>query len=198
MQEIKELEIDVAIEEKYMDVKKKRGLAIGNWNISFRREKKNGSDSVGTETSSISAEDYAAIREDIAAGHRYPNIVKGLKISGFGVYNCDQIYRVSKPASITAKYIDKDGVEINSGILLSMIDLNYNGAFSFHPKRFQCNLEGNNVLLLFTAESQMYLLEKGEFEKMQIKSSGEYTFVLKNVTDLITNSKDLAGYLKGN
>ena len=73
--------------------------------------------------------------------------------------------------------------------------LDYNGAFSFNPNRFTCSKEGDNILLLTTNGAKVYLLEKGKFEQMNIDESGNYTFVMKDVTDSITNSDELAEYL---
>ncbi len=128
-------------------------------------------------------------------GHIYPLIIAGLSIVGFGVYNCDQIYRLPNPVAITAKYVDFDGKEIENLNVVSLIDLEYNGAFSFDPHNFICDAKGQNVLALFTKKGQLYLLDKLAFTKMNISKDGEYTFKMKNCTDKIKNSKDLAAYL---
>jgi hypothetical protein len=128
-------------------------------------------------------------------GHTYPPIIKGLNIESFGVYNCDQIYRLPNPVNLLATYVDEKGNAINDADVLSMIDLNYNGAFSFDPKSFMCSTKGDNVLALFTSKGELYLLEKGAFDKMNITSSGSYTFVMKNKTETIKNTADLAAYL---
>lgn len=135
------------------------------------------------------------LAEGADAGHTYPAIVKGLNVSSFGVYNCDQIYRVPNRVNISATYVDEDGNKIASPKILSLIDLKYNGAFSFHPKRFTCDAKGNNVLLLFAKSGKLYLLEKGEFKKMNITKSGTYTFKMKEVSKTIKSSYDLAEYL---
>jgi hypothetical protein len=128
-------------------------------------------------------------------GHTYPDIIKGLCINSFGVYNCDQICRIPYRIKIKAKFIDKDRIEIKDLKVLSLIDLRYNGAFSFDPTNFVCDSRGKNVLLLFTKSLQLYLFGKGEFEKMKIKVSGDYTFTLENVTSKFKCTKDLAAYL---
>lgn len=135
------------------------------------------------------------LAEGINRGHTYPPIIKGLNIESFGVYNCDQIYRLPNPVNLLATYVDEKGNTINDAEVLSMIDLNYNGAFSFDPKQFTCSAKGDNVLALFTGSGGLYLLEKGAFEKMKITSSGDYTFVMTNMTKSIKNTADLAAYL---
>lgn len=58
-----------------------------------------------------------------------------------------------------------------------------------------CNSKAENVLLLFTADEKFYLLSKENFKKASVSESGEYTFRMKEVTDQITNSDQLADYL---
>lgn len=135
------------------------------------------------------------LAEGMDKGHTYPPIIKGLNIKSFGVYNCDQIYRLPNPVNLLATYVDEKGNTIEDGNVLSMIDLNYNGAFSFAPGSFLCSVEGNNVLALFTHSGKLYVLEKGAFEGMNIKSSGAYTFAMTDMTETIGNTADLAAYL---
>ncbi len=136
------------------------------------------------------------LAEGVDAGHTYPDIIKGLNIESFGVYNCDQIYRLSERVSIKAKYLDVNGLEIADLHVLSLIDLQYNGAFSFDPGNFICDANGQNVLALFTKKGELYLLEKDDFAKMNIQKSGRQTFTMKNMTSEIKNAKDLANHLE--
>lgn len=135
------------------------------------------------------------LAEGADAGHTYPDIVKGLNVASFGVYNCDQMYKLPNRVQIAAKYFDQQGNEIRDCHVLSMIDLNYNGAFSFNPSAFTCDSKGDNVLLLFTKSETLYLLDKGEFAKKNITESGEQHFTMREVTNEIKNTDDLANYL---
>jgi len=131
----------------------------------------------------------------MGAGHTYPPIIAGLNISSFGVYNCDQIYRLPNRVNINSTYEDEQGKKIEDVSLISLIDLNYNGAFSFDASSFTCDSRGDNVILLFTKSGELYLLEKGNFEKMKISNHGAYTFKMKNVSKTIKNTEDLKTYL---
>jgi hypothetical protein len=128
-------------------------------------------------------------------GHSYPDVVRGLQVKNFGVYNCDQIYRVKAPVSIAAKYIDNEGNEIENGRVLSLIDLKYNGAFSFNPKYFTCSAEGKNVLLLFTRSGNIYACPQSRMEQMDLTAGGNYEFKMDNITPLVSTTQDLKEYL---
>lgn len=128
-------------------------------------------------------------------GHTYPDIIRGLNVPNFGVFNCDQIYQLQKPIQITATYKDENGHHIDGLSVLSMMDLNYNGAFSFDPKRFTCSATGKNALVLFTKSGKLYIMEPSKFKEMKISKSGAYTFTMKEMTHEIKSSDDLAKYL---
>ena len=116
-------------------------------------------------------------------------------MESFGVYNCDQIYRLPHAIAIQASYEDENGKPIPNLHVLSMMDLNFNGAFSFAPNRFLCDAKGDNVLALFTKKGQIYLLDKGEFAKMNINKSGKYVFKMKNMSETLKTTDDLAKHL---
>jgi hypothetical protein len=132
----------------------------------------------------------------VDVGHTYPDIIKGLEVSSFGIYNCDQIYRLKNKVNIIANYINEKGDTINDTHLLSLVDLEYNGAFSFNPNRFTCNSRANNVLLLFTESGKLYILDKGEFQKLKINYSGVHTFKMRNVTNTFTSTDKLKAYFE--
>ncbi|MBC7865054.1 MAG: hypothetical protein IAF38_18920 [Bacteroidia bacterium] len=128
-------------------------------------------------------------------GHTYPPIISELNVDGFGVYNCDQIYRIGNFVSIKPKFVDNEGNEIKKLHVLSMIDLKYNGAFSFDPRYFNCDPKSDNVLMLFTNSGKLYSLNKDEFKAMNITTGGEYSFKMTDVTDKIKTTSELKNYL---
>jgi hypothetical protein len=135
------------------------------------------------------------LAEGADVGHTYPNLVKGLNCLGFGVYNCDQIYKVGAPVHIQARYVDGKGKSIENTYLLSMVDLNVNSAFSFMPVSFTCSATGRNVLLLFTADKKLYAIREEEFRNMQINNSGNYTFRMTEITDAVKTTDQLREFL---
>ncbi|MFT5724465.1 MAG: hypothetical protein ACI9JN_001584 [Bacteroidia bacterium] len=129
------------------------------------------------------------------AGHTYPTLVKGLNSSEFGVYNCDQIYRIGKAKTLSPKYVDaQTGQDIKGKHVTCVLDMTFNGSFSFQPNNIVCNLEGENVILLFTNNKKIYVLNAEEFEKA--KSSNNPVFAMTDMTDKLKSSADLRAYLR--
>lgn len=133
--------------------------------------------------------------EPIFLSSPFPDVISGMNIENFGIYNFDQIYNLENKIDVVAKYQDKNGKPIENLHTLSLIDLDFNGAFSFGPNRFICNAKGNNVLFLLDKDGGLYMLDIGKFEHMNISRSGEYTFTLKKMDGIIDNADDLAEYL---
>ncbi|MBI1308220.1 MAG: hypothetical protein GC181_16580 [Bacteroidetes bacterium] len=128
-------------------------------------------------------------------GHTFPDLIRGLSIKGFGIYNCDAISRVQNLITIHAKWTDESGKEIEDLRMLSVIDKRINGAFSFDPSLFKCGADGRNVLVLLTNSKALYILKESEWKSKMIKSDGTYTFQMKNVSKEVRNSIDLAKYI---
>lgn len=126
------------------------------------------------------------------AGHTYPTIVKGLNSPKFGVYNCDQIYRIGQAKNLTPNYIDATSrKEITGKHVTCVIDLNYNGAFSFHPNNVTCDLKGKNVILLFTNDKKVYMLSEKEFNLAILSNDTYPEFRMTEISDQIKSSDDL-------
>lgn len=130
------------------------------------------------------------------AGHTYPTLVSGLNSPDFGVYNCDQIYRMKRPVTLEPVYVDSQtGKEINGKHVACVIDLSYNGSFSFHPNSVTCSRQGKNVILLFTKDKRTYVLDQNEFTSAISGATLSPTFEMKDMTTQLKSSKDLKQYL---
>jgi hypothetical protein len=126
------------------------------------------------------------------AGHTYPTIVRGLNSPNFGVYNCDQVYRIGEIASINPQYKDSEtGEYINDGHVACVMDLTYNGSFSFHPNNLLLNKNGRNAILLFTKEKEIYLIDEKEFAQLDVNAGQTTTMPMKNVTSELKSPEDL-------
>lgn len=144
---------------------------------------------------SLSIKNGGSLTKGQDPGHTYPDIVKGLAIKGFGTYNCDQVYRLKHLISLTPLYVDQSGNEIEFPGVLSVINKNVNAAYSFDPKRIIFDLEAENVFLLFTEFGKLYILDKNELKKDQLISGVNIVFKMKEVTNKIKNTNELASFL---
>jgi hypothetical protein len=136
------------------------------------------------------------LAENADKGHTYPCLVKGLNSEKFGVYNCDQIYRVGEPKIVKPLYVDAStGEEIRDQFVTCVLDLNYNGSFSFDPRNVMFNMEGKNVILLFTKDQKTYMLNADEFAQTDISNTTTPTFKMTDMTEQLKSSEDLSRLL---
>ena len=127
-------------------------------------------------------------------GHTYPSLVKGLNSSSFGVYNCDQVYRIANRTTLLPKYVDENGNQIQNQHVLCVVDLKYNGSFSYNPNSITVDKKGKNVLLLFTEDKKLFVLSEGEYEKMN-KDFPQSRIVMTDMTSELSSTKALKEYL---
>jgi len=122
-----------------------------------------------------------------------PKLVQGLNLKSLGAYNCSQIYKIENQVAISATYTDLKKVEIEGAQVLSVIDLDYNAAYSFVSEDFLCNSKANNVFLLLTKEDKLYAFVKSASQTM---ATGTYSFAMEDLSKSIQNTNDLRDYLK--
>lgn len=128
-------------------------------------------------------------------------LTRSLAVDGFGIYNCDQIYRLKSPVEIIARYNDKDEeTEVPwqttyvidgamRGVLTYGNFMGKSGKITFDPKTVQamviCNKDGE---LSFIRRSQMddYYRNKKSYE-FDVKAVSSVTSIseLKAMLGLI-------------
>lgn len=123
-------------------------------------------------------------------GHQYPNLIRGLSLASFGVYNCDQIYRTQPLLNIQASYANERN-ELIDMKYLSMIDLRYNAAFSFNPAYFSFNPNASIFLFLLDEDNQVYTVDSESFKNMRIQASGKQQFKVVNQGKTLKSTQDL-------
>lgn len=123
------------------------------------------------------------------------NLVYGLISSKFGVYNCDQIFRIANKTIISPKYLDVSSKKpIKNQNMICLIDKDVNASFSFGVKQITCNSQGENIFLLFTEDGEIYAL-KSEKDKRVNLNQKEPEFLMENITNKVKTSDDLKSYL---
>ncbi len=125
--------------------------------------------------------------------YKNPKLVRALRLRSFGAYNCGKAYKVPNQIAIAAEYTDLQKAVIEHARTLSVIDLDYQAAYSFMPDQFICNSQANNVFLLWTEDGSLYSFVKRASLNLQ---TGTYSFQMENLSERISNSRELKGYLE--
>ncbi|CAA6824030.1 MAG: Unknown protein [uncultured Aureispira sp.] len=125
--------------------------------------------------------------------YKNPRLVKDLRLNSFGIYNCGQKYKVKNQIAVSADYTDLEQIIINNAHTLSIIDMNYNAAYSFKPEQFICNAKANNIFLLWSKDGKLYSFVKRATIKM---NTGDYSFQMEDLSEKVKNTADLKRYLK--
>ena len=126
-------------------------------------------------------------------GHTYPNLVKGLNSPDFGVYNCDQVYRLGKAKTVSPVYTS-NGEKIDSPNVTCVLDLSFNGSFSFDPAYVTLNPEGKNAILLFTKDKKVFISLPNKSEKLDFSQQNVIMEMIE-ITDKMKSSDDLKSLL---
>ena len=120
-------------------------------------------------------------------GHATSAIVYNLRMNGFGVYNCDQASRI-KNSVVRSVMPQSNHITINNIAYLNLIDLSINSAFSFGTT-VTYNGIGKNLLLVFTTDSRLFLVEPSEMTALARNKS--HKVQAREITSDINNSNDL-------
>lgn len=123
-------------------------------------------------------------------GHAISNIIQGLRLNGFGVYNCDQQYRLKNRVE---RVVRIDGVEDEDIDFVKLIDLKINSAFSFAPSALVMNKASNNVLLVFTGKRLLFIKPK---EMAMLANNKNHELLATDISDVVVDSKQLFQMLK--
>ncbi len=129
----------------------------------------------------------------IVKHYKNPKLVEDLRLHSFGIYNCGQKYTIKNQIAVSADYTDLEQMAIDNAHTLSIIDMNYNAAYSFKPEQFICNAKANNIFLLWSNDGKLYSFVKRAAIKM---NTGDYSFQMEDLSETIKNTSDLKRYLK--
>lgn len=134
---------------------------------------------------------------EVDSSYYNQRLLANVKIKNFGVYNCDQVYRIQAPIRIYARYMKEDNTELTDVVSMSLIDPKVNAAFNLTPVFFTCSASGDNMLLIFT-KNKIYFFSKEKWKAEQVKKGGVYyTFKMTDITSLVKTPKDLQQILEG-
>ena len=94
--------------------------------------------------------------------------------------------------AVAARYTDAQRRIIEQGQVLSVVDLDYQAAYSFEPSQFICNGVANNLFLLWTKDGELYSFVKRATVDLK---TGAYSFKMEHLSDRIQHPNDLRDYL---
>lgn len=82
-----------------------------------------------------------------------------LSISGFGIWNCDQIRRIQQPVTLRPAYVDGSGkrLYIHS---ISVIDESINGVLSFPGQKFSFSKVSPSVIVAIAHNGERYFMDR--------------------------------------
>jgi hypothetical protein len=131
------------------------------------------------------------------------NFYRTLSISGFGIFNCDQIQRLANPLEVLAEYQNEEGKEVKGEciyVLDSSINgvLAYNGGMGYGPEHFALDPANVNAVILLDKQQNMHVLSLASIDPSSTVKKQKCTFEItssnasKNANDLrrvLYNSK---------
>lgn len=120
----------------------------------------------------------------------YQAMTRRLSVSGFGIWNCDQVRRLRNPVALSPVYKDGKGNRI-TGYSISIIDRRINGVMSFFPQNLTYDPDGARTFLLFGADGRRYILDREGIAKIDYSSAKSPVLVMQDITDSVESVKDL-------
>ncbi len=125
------------------------------------------------------------------------NLQYALRLTNFGVYNCDQIFRLGQQQDyIYASYETSDGNRILPATV-SILDRNTRLFFTLPKANKMLCLPGRNIDVIVTdSDGRFYHLPADAYERIQAgKKQQLATFTVKDITEKTRTPRDWANYL---
>lgn len=138
----------------------------------------------------------------LASGAGESAIIRSLEIDGMGVYNCDQISRLTNPVVAHARYKQVGGKELSSSATY-IIDnklngvLRYDGYEGYSPTKIAYSPSSGNILLTIQKDGKVAFLDQTGFKSETVQHQTDPAFSV-TVVDPSTMSvgafRELLGY----
>lgn len=122
-------------------------------------------------------------------------VIAQFGINATGIYNADQVKRISNPQEILAGYESPDGKSLKIiSISVTIKGLNgvicYNGYLDYGPYRFVYGKNDTSMLIAIDAGERAYYCTPQEFENFtKNRANNKATFVLKPLKNLETKTE---------
>jgi len=113
-------------------------------------------------------------------------IIRSLELDGMGVFNCDQIQRLSNPIVANAKYKEADGTGLKTTatyIVDNKINgvLRYDGFMGYSPSKIAYSAQSDNLLITIKEDGKVAYADKESFRTETTRNSTDPDFVMVEV-----------------
>lgn len=135
------------------------------------------------------------IEQGPEAGHAYPGMIRGLVCAEFGVYNCDQLYRIGRSVAANPALLDASNNPISKLQMLTVIDISCNASFSYSVNGFKFNPKSRNVVLLFTRDCKVYGVDADQFGQQLANNSKLEALTMADLSQVVKNTDDLRKFI---
>jgi hypothetical protein len=127
------------------------------------------------------------------------NLVQSLSISGMGIYNCDQIQRISYPIEVFASYkssaTDKK-LDISTTLLIDKKKnavFQYTGAYGYKPSKIVMSGSKNaeQILVAVKSDGGIAIYTTENFKGVNLEDKKKFEFVVNEIDSSFTTVDDL-------
>ncbi|HEX8561350.1 MAG TPA: hypothetical protein VF676_00095 [Flavobacterium sp.] len=124
-------------------------------------------------------------------------VTQTLKINELGIYNCDQLRRLTRPVTVDAAYKDRSGNTVKPDFIF-VIDsefngvLRYDGSYGYSPTHFAYSPSSSNTLIAFTEAGDAYIIKAPEFRIATGSTKKKIDLVLTKIQNITGKEQLLA------
>lgn len=127
------------------------------------------------------------------------NLMQSLRVSGMGIYNCDQIRRIDQPVEILASYKSNNQDKKIEAVSCFIIDKNknsvfqYNGTYGYQPSNivFSNSKNANNTLVVVNSNGNIAIYTNENFKENEFKNKEKFEFKVNEINSSFTSIEDL-------
>jgi hypothetical protein len=121
----------------------------------------------------------------------YGKIITGLVVENFGVYSCNQTYRLRNRVNVKPKYVDQMGRMIQNTSAIMVINRSINASLTYSPVVFSCSLDGENDFILFADNDEIYHFSHLNWRDLKDGNLHPCTIKMMNVSDFVKEVADV-------
>ncbi|MBK8191933.1 MAG: hypothetical protein IPK76_01455 [Lewinellaceae bacterium] len=131
------------------------------------------------------------------SGKRRNGLQYALRVTNFGLYNCDQIFRMGKdPVYILALFKTPDGKRVVSSTV-SVMERSTKLFFTLPDADDMIYIPGRHLdIIVRDIEGRFYHLSGDDYSRIEIKDPRSCTFTLEDVTEKTKTPRDWANLLE--